>query len=111
MPIRLEKPWIDFSSANIDRIAGQLGVYQLGNEEEIVYIGVADARSRVGLKGELESWVGNLSLKFDRFRVEVNMAYRTRHIELMQVFYSDYGRLPVGNLDVNVSSLGQLRPG
>ncbi|MBH69215.1 MAG: hypothetical protein CMM58_12745 [Rhodospirillaceae bacterium] len=111
MPIRLEKPWIDFSSANLGGIACHLGVYQLGTEEEIVYIGVADARSRFGLKGELESWSNDFSLKFDRFRIEINMAYRTRHLELLQVFYSDYGRLPVGNLDVDVSSLGQLRPG
>ena len=57
MSIRLDKPWIEFSKQSIDRVTGHLGVYQLGNaEKEIIYIGVAGARSRFGLRGELQKW-------------------------------------------------------
>ena len=57
MSIRLDKPWIEFTKQSIDRLTGHLGVYQLGNAgKEIIYIGVAGARSRFGLRGELQKW-------------------------------------------------------
>lgn len=112
MAVRLQKAWIEFSRDNLNKISGHLGVYQLANaEEEIVYIGMAHGRSRFGLRGELESWLDQPSLIFDRFRVEINMAYWTRYLELIQVFYNDYERLPEGNKEISETSLGRLRPG
>ena len=58
MSIRLDKPWIEFSKQSIDRVTGHLGVYQLANAgKEIIYIGIAGARSRFGLRGELQKWL------------------------------------------------------
>ena len=112
MSIRLEKPWMEFSTKRIATLAGHLGVYQLGNvKKEIIYIGVADARSQFGLRGELESWLGRTSPTVDFFRFEVTMAYRTRYLELIQVFLSDFGRLPESNIHLDKKTLGRLRPG
>jgi len=112
LAVRLQKEWIKFSRENLEQISGHLGIYQLANpKKEIVYIGMADGRSRFGLRGELETWFDCPSLKFDRFRVEINMAYWTRYQELIQVFYNDFERLPEGNKEINVASLGRLRPG
>ena len=58
MSIRLDKPWIEFSKQSIDNVTGHLGVYQIANAgKEIIYIGVAGARSRFGLRGELQKWL------------------------------------------------------
>ena len=87
MSIRLDKPWIEFSKQSIDRLTGHLGVYQLGNaEKEIIYIGVAGARSRFGLRGELVKWLELNDTAISFFRLEVTMAYKTRHTELLQIF-------------------------
>jgi len=112
LSVRLEKPWIQFSKERISSLAGHLGVYQLGNaEKEIIYIGLADARSKFGLRGELEKWFGEPALAINFFRFEVTMAYRTRYLELIQVFLSDFGRLPEANIHLDVKTLGRLRPG
>ena len=87
MSIRLDKPWIKFSKQSIDRVTGHLGVYQLGNaEKELIYIGVAGARSRFGLRGELQKWLALDDIATSFFRLEVTMAYKTRHAELLQIF-------------------------
>ena len=112
MSVRLEKPWIQFSKERISSLAGHLGVYQLGNaEKEIIYIGLADARSQLGLRGELENWLDENTLAINFFRFEVTMAYKTRYLELIQVFLSDFGRLPEANIQLDKKTLGRLRPG
>ena len=46
MAVRLDKPWQPLNAGAVALIAGHLGVYQLADAAgEIVYIGVADARS------------------------------------------------------------------
>ena len=112
MSIRLDKPWIEFSKQSIDRLTGHLGVYQLGNaEKEIIYIGFAGARSRFGLRGELVKWLELDDIAISFFRLEVTMAYKTRHTELLQIFLHDFKRLPLANKNMNVTSLGRLKVG
>jgi hypothetical protein len=112
VPVRIDKPWIVLDESNLKSIASHLGVYQLANvSNQIVYIGVADATTRFGLKGELENFLKKPRFGATRFRLEINMAYRTRYLELLQVFYFDYKRLPIGNDGLDAGSLGTLRPG
>ncbi len=112
MAVRLDKPWIPLTADSIGGIAGHLGVYQLGNDAgDIVYIGVADGRSLFGLKGELLKVLEEPPAGATQFRVEVNMAYRTRHFEMLQAYWNDHDALPVANTDVDKRSLGRLRPG
>lgn len=111
MAVRLSKTWTPFDSAHVQAITGHLGVYQLGNAHgDIVYIGVAGGRSRFGLKGELASKLADNIADVTCFRIEINMSYRTRHLELLQAFVHDYDRLPIANTDINIASLGRLRP-
>ena len=112
MAVRLDKPWIALTGANVAAVAGHLGVYQLANAaDEIVYIGVADARTRFGLGGELAGMRDDPPAGATQFRLEVTMAYRTRHLELLQAYLHDHGALPVANTDIDPSGLGRLRPG
>jgi hypothetical protein len=112
LPIRIDKPWIQLNESRLKSIAAHLGVYQLGNDSnQILYIGVADATTRFGLKGELESFLTKPNFGATRFRFEINMAYRTRYLELLQTFYFDHKRLPIGNNGLDPSLLGKLRPG
>ena len=112
MSVRLEKPWMQFSKERISSLAGHLGVYQLGNaEKEIIYIGLADARSKFGLRGELLKWLELDDIATSFFRLEVTMAYKTRHAELLQIFLHDFKRLPLANKNLNVKSMGRLNVG
>ena len=105
MGVRLEKPWLKLDPELVARLPGQLGVFQLANENhEVVYIGFAGGRSLYGLKGELANWLG----KWPFFRVEVNMAYRTRCRELLMVYFSDHGSYPTENTAQETAGLGRL---
>ena len=111
MAIRIDKPWMAFDSDSISRVGGHLGVYQLADDDgHIVYIGVADARTRFGLRGELERQLAHPPLRARRFRYEITTAYRTRHAELLAVFRHDHGRLPVANPSADSRLHGRLRP-
>lgn len=111
MAVRLDKDWMPFQAQSVNAMAGHLGVFQLGNDEgDIVYIGVAGGRSRFGLKGELQSHLSAPPSGATHYRFEVNMMYRTRYIELLAAFVHDHGALPAGNEDVDVSTLGRIRP-
>jgi hypothetical protein len=112
MAVRLDKPWIPLTQENVTVLTGHLGVYQLANAaDEIVYIGMAGGRSLHGLKGELMDVLRLPPAGAQQFRYEVNMAYHTRYVELLQAYHSDYGCLPVGNVDIDPNSLGRLRLG
>ena len=105
MGVRLEKPWLTLDPELVARLPGQLGVFQLANENrEVVYIGFAGGQSLFGLKGELGNWLGRWPL----FRVEVNMAYRTRCRELLMVHFSDHGAYPTENTAKETAGLGRL---
>ena len=111
MPVRMDKPWAPLKEESLTTVASHLGVYQLADDAgEIVYIGVAGARTLFGLKGELRKAIADPPAGASQFRYEVNMAYRTRHAELLQAYQHDHGTLPVGNTDVDPRMLGRLRP-
>lgn len=111
MAIRLDKDWIDLTDENVQRLSGQLGVYQLGNADgDILYIGVAGGRSLFGLRGEIAKALDAPPDGATCFRYEVNSTYSTRHQELLMVFRADHGCLPPANTDVDESSLGRLSP-
>ncbi len=111
MPVRMDKPWAPLEEASLTTVAAHLGVYQLANDAgEIVYIGVADARTLFGIKGELRKAIADPPASATQFRYEVNMAYRTRHAELLQAYMHDHGALPVANTDIDPRMLGRLRP-
>jgi hypothetical protein len=110
MAVRLDKPWTRLTQDNIAALTGHLGVYQLADDTgEIVYIGVAGGRSLQGLRGELSEALQSPPAGATQFRYEVNMAYHTRHLELLQAYRYDHGRLPTGNVDISEKSLGRLR--
>ncbi len=110
MAIRMDKPWRALTEENVEALTGHLGVYQLADaEERILYIGVAGGRTLQGLKGELRRWLAEPAPGASRFRVEVNMSYRTRHVELLQAYRSDHDALPPANSDIDVAGLGRLR--
>jgi hypothetical protein len=112
MAVRLAKPWIPLTAAQVAKLAGHLGVYQLAAASgDIVYIGVAGGRSLHGLKGELIQALQSPPAGATQFRCEINMAYHTRYIELLQAYRHDYGRLPAGNTDIDERHLGRLRLG
>lgn len=112
MPVRMDKPWSPLTEDSLKTVAAHLGVYQLADDtDEIVYIGVADARTLFGIKGKLRKAIADPPASACKFRYEVNMAYRTRHAELLQAYQHDHGKLPVGNTDIDPRMLGRLRPG
>ncbi|MGV0035947.1 MAG: hypothetical protein ACNYPE_13655 [Candidatus Azotimanducaceae bacterium WSBS_2022_MAG_OTU7] len=105
MGIRLEKPWLKLEPESIAGLPGQLGVFQIANKNhEIVYIGFAGGRSQFGLQGALANYLG----RWPFFRVEVNMAYRTRSRELLMVHFSDHGAYPTANTAQETEGLGRL---
>jgi hypothetical protein len=107
--LRLEKPWRPLVSAEVDRLPGQLGVYQIADETgAVVHIGFAGGRSQFGLRSELQREAGERG-PGHRFRVEVNMQYRTRWLELLMVHQADHGSLPRDNAK-NPPPLGRLSP-
>ena len=111
MAIRMTKPWWPLSEGGIDRLAGHMGVYQLGDAQgNVLYIGVADGRSRFGLRGELERVVAAPPQDAVQYRSEVTTAYATRWQELLMAHVADFGALPVHNPARDGSNLGRLSP-
>ena len=107
--IRLEKPWKPLNETEVDRLPGQLGVYQIADDhEEIVFIGFAGGHSQFGLRSELAQRLEAAEGANHLFRCQVTMQYLTRHQELLMIFLADHGRLPIENPE-QPSSLGRLR--
>ena len=107
MPIRLDKPWLPLDAAA--GLPGQLGVFELADDAgQVQYIGCAGGGSRFGLRSEVPAAAERIP-KARRFRVEVTMAYRTRHQELLMAHKADEGALPPHNEPQ--PRLGRLSPG
>lgn len=110
MPIRMTKPWRPLAAAEVARLTGQLGVYEVADEAgAVLAVGFAGGRSRFGLRGELEGELARRGAGF-RFRVEVNTQYHTRYRELLMLHRADHGSLPVENGEAP-AGLGRLSPG
>ena len=109
MSIRLEKPWQALNSENINRLQGQLGVYQIANEQkEILSINYSGGRSLFGLRGDLLDLLEEKKGEKLYFRYEVNMQYMTRHEELLMIHMADFGELPEHNQKIRKHKLGRL---
>jgi len=110
MGVRLEKPWRDLTAVNVAALAGELGVYQLGDAQgRIVRIGYAGGRTLFGLRSELEAALA--ASEAAKFRTEVNAQYLSRYEELLMVHKADFGDLPSGNGADARRRLGRLTPG
>lgn len=111
MSIRMTKQWIELTADAVQRLPGQLGVYQLANAEgEVVYIGFAGGRSLFGLRSELERALADRPSNAARFRCEVNQQYTTRYQELLMLHVADHGALPIVNRGDPPARLGRLSP-
>jgi hypothetical protein len=110
MGVRLEKPWRDLTAPNVAGLAGELGVYQLGDAEgRILRIGYAGGRTLFGLRSELQAALS--AGEAARFRTEVTAQYLSRYEELLMVHKADFGALPAGNGADARRRLGRLSPG
>lgn len=125
MSIRIEKKWQLLTPENIAGIEAQLGVYQLADEDQrIIYIGYAGARSLFGLRSSLTEQleVNDRKVNVNKsggkksntrrqlfFRFEVNMQYMSRYEELLMLHVADFGELPELNGQPD-NRLGKLTP-
>jgi hypothetical protein len=110
MGVRLEKPWRELTAENVAKLAGELGVYQLGDAEgRVIRIGYAGGRTLFGLRSELEAALraGGAA----KFRTEITAQYMSRYDELLMVHKADHGALPPGNTDATDRRIGRLNPG
>ncbi len=107
MKLHLDKPWIGLTRENVERLSGQLGVYQIGGPEgSVVYIGFAGGKSLFGLRGEIEKHLGDPAKA--SFRTEVNQQYQTRWRELLMLHQRDHGEAPALNAAEGLPTLGRL---
>ena len=110
MSIRLDQPLQQLSDDNIKKLAGNLGVFQLADDNgNLIYIGYAGGKSLFGLRGEVDACKDMQGAS--QFRVEVNMSYLTRYQELLMVYIADYDRVPLHNDEQQRRQLGKLSPG
>jgi hypothetical protein len=110
MGVRLDKPWRDLTAATVAALAGELGVYQLGDAQgRILRIGYAGGRTLFGLRSELEAALA--AGEAAKFRTEVNAQYLSRYEELLMAHKADFGELPAGNAADARRRLGRLSPG
>jgi hypothetical protein len=108
--LRLDKPWQPLGPEETARLPGQLGVYQIADAKgAVLYIGQAGARTPFGLRSELQRELKERGPGC-RFRVEVNMQYRSRWFELLMVHKADHGALPPDNEKNPPPNLGRLSP-
>jgi hypothetical protein len=113
MAVRMTKDWRPLNAVEADKVAGNLGVYQLANATgDILYIGVAGGRSLFGLRGEIQEKSSEPPAGVTQFRLEVNTSYRTRHRELLMAYQFDHaGNLPPLQPAEDGRGLGKLSPG
>lgn len=102
MPIN--KPWQQFDPDSVKSLPGNLGVYELGDENgNVIYIGYAGGKSLFGLQGEIAKHFlasdGSPAARGQAryFRYEVNQMYITRWTELLILYREEHGSLPPGN--------------
>jgi hypothetical protein len=108
--LRLQKPWLPLTEEAVKRLPGQLGIYQIADASgAILFIGEAGARTPFGLRSELLR-EAQARPTGQQFRVEVNMQYHTRWLELLMVHQADHGSLPPDNAKNPPPTLGRLSP-
>ena len=106
--VRLTKPWSDLDDAAIAALPGQLGVFEIGDEEgAVLELGFAGGRSRFGLRSAIAETAAKHE-RAARFRYEVTMQYWSRFEELLAVHVADHGELPAGNTDRGDRRVGRI---
>lgn len=111
MALVLTKPWAALDAETVERLPGQLGVYELADDDDAtVGFGFAGARALFGLRGELLAHASAPPFGATQFRVEVNQQYQTRFRELLMVYQAQHGRLPPLNASRPPVNLGRLSP-
>lgn len=111
MAIRLTKPWQPLVREVVERLPGQLGVFELADAEgRSVGFGFAGARTLFGLRSALMAHVDDPPHGATQFRCEINTQYQTRFRELLMVHVADHGALPPLNRDDPPINLGRLSP-
>lgn len=105
MKLHLDKPWLDLSAERVAKLPGQLGVFQLADDDgRVRYIGFAGGKSLFGLRSELQKRLGSAA----KFRYEVNNQYQTRWRELLMLHQASHGELPEMNRTEPTPKLGRL---
>lgn len=109
MSLFIDKAWQPLTPDVTAKLAGQLGVYELGNDSgETIYVGYAGGRSLNGLRGELGALAASNSFGATQFRLEVNMQYLSRWKELLMAHRARSGDLPAGNRAKPPQKLGRV---
>lgn len=109
MKLRLDKPWLELTPAQLRAVPGQLGVYQIQDPSgETVRIGYAGARELFGLRSAVQREAA-AQAPGARFRYEVNVQYQTRWRELLMQHVDEHGQLPEGNQRDRPARLGRMR--
>ncbi len=111
MSIRLEKSWRVLNETEVSRLGGELGVYQLADEQgHVIRIGYAGGRSLFGLRGELKNELARQPGAQRRFRFEITSQYMSRYEELLMIHKADHGDLPEENIADRGRRIGRIHP-
>lgn len=111
LSVRLEKEWRELSEAEVKKVGGELGVYEIADATDAtIYIGYAGGNSIFGLRSELRRHL-EAQGPGRRFRYEVNMQYLSRWNELLAVHRSDHGGLPAIQGSDTPLRVGRVDPG
>ena len=106
--VRLTKPWRDLDDAAIAALPGQLGVFEIGDDQgATLELGFAGGNSRFGLRSAIAETAAKHE-RAARFRYEVTMQYWSRFEELLAVHVADHGELPAGNMDRGDRRVGRI---
>lgn len=110
--LAISKPWLVLTEEAIAALPGQLGVFELkGQSEVITRIGYAGGREPFGLRSALASVASEApDGETIMFRYELTSSYLTRWEELLMVHKALHGHLPEGNAD-HLHPVGRLRLG
>ena len=112
MGMRMTKPLVELTSAVIEALPAQLGVYEIVDDTgTTVKIGYAGGNEPFGMRTALERELGpdRETEHALRFRHEFTHGYLTRSQELLMIYQADHGQLPSGNAR-HEGTLGRLSP-
>jgi hypothetical protein len=107
--LAIRSPWTEISEGAVSALHANPGVYEIADASgQTLLIGYAGGKSLFGLRGEVAKHIGDPRAAL--FRVEQNMQYISRWKELLMVFRSETGALPVLNPAEDGFRLGHLGP-
>lgn len=90
--------WRPFDRFEVGRVPAQPGVFELATETgEVVFIGMAGPKTRLGLRGAIEKELTRPG-EARRFRYEAARMFMPRHEELLRAYAIAHGTLPPLNV-------------